>query len=49
MEYLEGQTLKRLIFGRPIETEQLLDLGCGEAVVQLTVTSGQTPAMPRLG
>jgi len=27
MEYLEGQTLKELIFGRPLETERLLDLG----------------------
>ena len=27
MEYLEGQTLKRLIFGRPIETERLFDVG----------------------
>jgi serine/threonine protein kinase len=27
MEYLEGQTLKRTIFHRPLETERVLDLG----------------------
>ena len=27
MEHLEGQTLKELVFGRPLETERLLDLG----------------------
>jgi eukaryotic-like serine/threonine-protein kinase len=27
MEYLEGQTLKQMIFGRPLEIERLLDLG----------------------
>ncbi len=27
MEYLEGQTLKQVIFNRPMETERLLDLG----------------------
>ncbi|HEY1263899.1 MAG TPA: protein kinase [Terriglobales bacterium] len=27
MEYLEGQTLKQAIVNRPVETEQLLDLG----------------------
>src|SRR2546430_16695526 len=27
MEYLDGKTLKEVIFGRPLETERLLDLG----------------------
>ena len=27
MEYLDGKTLKQVIFGRPLETERLLDLG----------------------
>ena len=27
MEYLDGKTLRELIFGRPLETERLLDLG----------------------
>ena len=27
MEYLDGKTLKEMIFGRPLETERLLDLG----------------------
>jgi eukaryotic-like serine/threonine-protein kinase len=27
MEYLEGQTLKEMIFGRSVDTERLLDLG----------------------
>jgi len=27
MEYLEGKTLRELAFGRPLETERLLDLG----------------------
>ena len=27
MEYLDGKTLKEIIFGRPLETERLLDLG----------------------
>src|SRR5213080_2863654 len=27
MEYLEGKTLKQLLFGRPLELERLLDIG----------------------
>jgi len=27
MEYLEGKTLREMIFGRPLETDRLLDLG----------------------
>src|SRR5947209_10962707 len=27
MDYLEGKTLKRLLFGRPLELERLLDIG----------------------
>jgi len=27
MEYLEGKTLRELVFGRPLDLDRLLDLG----------------------